>query len=83
MASIQAGFCQASKEIATVTAIIKKLSEFELPMKIGRSPLKFSLQNYIKLPDQPTLPRISLRPHAEPFAGLVGLSPERLDQNTD
>jgi hypothetical protein len=42
----------------TVTAIIKKLSEFEFPMKIGLSPLKFSLQNYIKLPDQPTLPEI-------------------------
>jgi hypothetical protein len=69
--------------MATVTAIIKKLSEFELPMEFGQSPLNFSLQNYVKLPDQPTPTRISLRPLAVLLAGLVGLSTETLDQNTD
>jgi hypothetical protein len=64
-------------------AINMKLSEFEFPIEYGRCPLKFSLQNYIKLPDQPTPTRISLRPLAALLAGLVGLLPERLDQNTD
>jgi hypothetical protein len=67
----------------TVTAIIKKLSEFEFPMKIGQCPLKFSLQNYIKLPDQPTLPKIYQGPLFALLAGLTDLSTEMPDQNTD
>jgi len=55
----------------TVTAIIKKLSEFVFPMEFGRCPLKFSLQNYIKLPDQPTPKGICLALLFDPDLSLI------------
>ena len=83
IASNQAGFCQARSEIKTVMAINMKLSEFDIPIEYGLCPLKFSLQNYIKLPDQPTPQGICLRLLSDPNSSLIGRWIERLDQNTD
>ena len=83
IASNQAGFCQARSEIATVMAINMKLSEFDIPIEYGLCPLKFSLQKYIKLPDQPTQLGIYLIPLFVLIASLIGQSPQKPNQNTD
>ena len=73
-----------NNEVTFALTIEKALAyKFENKKIQQQTQLKFSLQNYIKLPDQPTQLGIYPIPLFVLIASLIGQSPQKPNQNTD